>query len=172
MSCFTFFFVSLFSFQGTPGGGQFALRFVLIVLGVRGVFPTALLASPSAFVSAAGAVFALASVASRAAPAVVGSNGLEPSTSRLSGVRSNHLSYEPMSVAVPVAIYGLPVSQFSPAASSLGLYNLLPCSSRRRGHSLSVCTFSRRDLPPVQLVVEMNRIELSTPCLQGRCSPN
>ena len=27
---------------------------------------------------------------------VVGSNGLEPSTSRLSGVRSNHLSYEPM----------------------------------------------------------------------------
>ena len=30
---------------------------------------------------------------------VVGSNGLEPSTSRLSGVRSNHLSYEPISVA-------------------------------------------------------------------------
>ena len=30
---------------------------------------------------------------------MVGSNGLEPSTSRLSGVRSNHLSYEPMYVA-------------------------------------------------------------------------
>ena len=30
---------------------------------------------------------------------LVGSNGLEPSTSRLSGVRSNHLSYEPISVA-------------------------------------------------------------------------
>ena len=28
--------------------------------------------------------------------AVVGSSGLEPPTSRLSGVRSNHLSYEPM----------------------------------------------------------------------------
>ena len=27
---------------------------------------------------------------------VVGSSGLEPPTSRLSGVRSNHLSYEPM----------------------------------------------------------------------------
>ena len=27
---------------------------------------------------------------------VVGSNGLEPSTSRLSGARSNHLSYEPI----------------------------------------------------------------------------
>ena len=36
----------------------------------------------------------------QAMPAVVGSNGLEPSTSRLSGVRSNHLSYEPISVAV------------------------------------------------------------------------
>ena len=27
---------------------------------------------------------------------VVGPNGLEPSTSRFSGVRSNHLSYEPV----------------------------------------------------------------------------
>ena len=35
----------------------------------------------------------------QAKPALVGSNGLEPSTSRLSGVRSNHLSYEPISVA-------------------------------------------------------------------------
>ena len=30
---------------------------------------------------------------------VVGSSGLEPPTSRLSGVRSNHLSYEPISVS-------------------------------------------------------------------------
>ena len=60
---------------------------------------------------------------------VVGSNGLEPSTSRLSGVRSNHLSYEPISVAV--------LRHFSTA-----------------------------------YLVEMNRIELSTPCLQGRCSPS
>ena len=30
---------------------------------------------------------------------MVGSSGLEPPTSRLSGVRSNHLSYEPMFVA-------------------------------------------------------------------------
>ena len=28
-------------------------------------------------------------------PKMVGSSGLEPPTSRLSGVRSNHLSYEP-----------------------------------------------------------------------------
>ena len=29
---------------------------------------------------------------------LVGSSGLEPPTSRLSGVRSNHLSYEPISL--------------------------------------------------------------------------
>ena len=29
---------------------------------------------------------------------LVGSNGIEPSTSRLSGVRSNHLSYEPINL--------------------------------------------------------------------------
>ena len=40
----------------------------------------------------------------------MGSSGLEPPTSRLSGVRSNHLSYEPISVAVcGLAIFGLPV---------------------------------------------------------------
>ena len=34
---------------------------------------------------------------------MVGSSGLEPPTSRLSGVRSNHLSYEPMSARTPVS---------------------------------------------------------------------
>ena len=48
---------------------------------------------------------------------LVGLSGLEPPTSRLSGVRSNRLSYKPM-------------------------------------------------------VVEMRRVELLTPCLQGRCSPS
>ena len=32
---------------------------------------------------------------------LVGSSGLEPPTSRLSGVRSNQLSYEPMSLRTP-----------------------------------------------------------------------
>ena len=54
---------------------------------------------------------------------MVGLGGLEPPTSRLSGVRSNLLSYRPPSSAKPT-------------------------------------------------VVEMRRIELLTPCLQGRCSPS
>ena len=54
---------------------------------------------------------------------MVGLGGLEPPTSRLSGVRSNLLSYRPFSSYKPT-------------------------------------------------VVEMRRIELLTPCLQGRCSPS
>ena len=56
-----------------------------------------------------------------------GLSGLEPPTSRLSGVRSNQLSYKPI-----------------PEAAELLLSSDM----------------------------EMKRFELSTPCLQGRCSPN
>ena len=65
---------------------------------------------------------------------LVGSSGLEPPTLRLSGARSNHLSYEPI-------WYGLRVP-------------LRPFSI------------------PLKKMVEMRRIELLTPCLQGRCSPS
>ena len=41
----------------------------------------------------------------------MGSSGLEPPTSRLSGVRSNHLSYEPMQ---PVCVPLLPTPTSSP----------------------------------------------------------
>ena len=66
---------------------------------------------------------------------VVGTSGLEPPTSRLSGVRSNHLSYAPILIKT------------------------------------SACSFS---LFPFSLsaLVEMRRIELLTPCVQGRCSPS
>ena len=37
---------------------------------------------------------------------LVGSSGLEPPTSRLSGVRSNHLSYEPISMLLDADITG------------------------------------------------------------------
>ena len=60
---------------------------------------------------------------------LVGTSGLEPPTSRLSGVRSNHLSYAPI---------------FDQIGSS---YIFIP-------------------------LVEMRRIELLTPCVQGRCSPS
>ena len=66
---------------------------------------------------------------------MVGLGGLEPPTSRLSGVRSNHLSYEPL------------------------------CDSLSQVSSES-------DISVFEPLVEMNRIELSTPCLQGRCSPS
>ena len=39
----------------------------------------------------------------------VGLNGLEPSTSRLSGVRSNQLSYNPMDLAATYFAIPLPV---------------------------------------------------------------
>ena len=57
----------------------------------------------------------------------MGLSGLEPPTSRLSGVRSNQLSYKP-------------------------IFNFY--------HS------------EVSFWMEMMRFELTTPCLQGRCSPN
>ena len=37
---------------------------------------------------------------------VVGSNGLEPSTSRLSGARSNHLSYRPVLSGIALRVFG------------------------------------------------------------------
>ena len=61
---------------------------------------------------------------------MVGSSGLEPPTLRLSGVRSNHLSYEPILIRPAVV------------------------------------------LPYPHPLVEMRRIELLTPCVQGRCSPS
>ena len=106
-------------------------RYLSYLVPAACCLPLCCLALPLAAPSAAGTLFVLASVANCPAPAVVGSSGLEPPTSRLSGVRSNHLSYEPISVA--------------------------DCDG---------------SLPSRPTVVEMNRIELSTPCLQGRCSPS
>ena len=92
---------------------------------------------------------------------VVGSSGLEPPTSRLSGVRSNHLSYEPIFrgrlwFAFPAYLFVLPALRSRPSA----------------GNRCSQPFPFVRDMPRRQPLVEMNRIELSTPCLQGRCSPS
>ena len=66
----------------------------------------------------------------------VGLSGLEPPTSRLSGVRSNRLSYKPFFVS-----FSFP---------------------------LTLLFFYRAFDDPM----ETKRFELSTPCLQGRCSPS
>ena len=77
--------------------------------------------------------------------ALVGSNGLEPSTSRLSGVCSNQLSYEPSSrSSTPFPII---------SAKNIG--------SPVKG----VIKFTSKSL-----LVEVSGIEPLTPCLQGRCS--
>ena len=80
---------------------------------------------------------------------VVGLSGLEPPTSRLSGVRSNRLSYKP--------IY-----------PRLRGYQRFQCHNSRThkalAHSVLFCGF-----PPL---VEINGIEPLTSCLQSRRSPS
>ena len=66
---------------------------------------------------------------------VVGSSGLEPPTSRLSGVRSNHLSYEPifrgrLRFAFPAYLFVLPA-----------LLHVLPRDITVPSHSLSFATY-------------------------------
>ena len=77
---------------------------------------------------------------------LLGSSGLEPPTSRLSGARSNQLSYEPA---------GRPASKlgFLPALLESDLTTIW-----------SSLGFTIR--------LEMMGFEPMTPCLQGRCSPN
>ena len=78
---------------------------------------------------------------------VVGLDGFEPSTSRLSGARSNHLSYRPF------LIWFRFVHR-----------TLYPSSDPFCQIRLWVADFHR--------LVEMMGIEPMTPCLQGRCSPS
>ena len=97
---------------------------------------------------------------------LVGLSGLEPPTSRLSGVRSNRLSYKPIfpasrlsghpaTVAVPLLLRSSGASFDSPA-------------SLRRFPSLRFSAGQNRALP----VVEINGIEPLTSCLQSRRSPS
>ena len=105
---FTFTFVSLFNSQGTPAVSNSRSRFIERSITTRGFtlpqFRLQCVSTPqlSALQETGFARDALISKTRSArdlppAQPVVGSNGLEPSTSRLSGVRSNHLSYAPIS---------------------------------------------------------------------------
>ena len=111
-------------------------------------------------------------------PTKMGSSGLEPPTSRLSGARSNLLSYEPASGTVPPPYphllwlsnevlsrsSALDYPWFAPMQSAFGSLRFLT--------SHSVPVRSRRSVFRFTSVMEMMGFEPMTPCLQGRCSPN
>ena len=109
----------------------------------------------------------------------MGSSGLEPPTSRLSGARSNLLSYEP-AAAVPqpyshIFQLGIEVLTRSFTLVYLGFTNLvslLAFGSFPLPYFASVLVRSRRSVFRFTCVMEMMGFEPMTPCLQGRCSPN
>ena len=92
---------------------------------------------------------------------LVGSSGLEPPTSRLSGVRSNHLSYEPMFAAEH--------GQLTFVRPSFALRTFLRYACVLTLTFVSLCTRLVCGFKPL---VEMNGFEPMTPCLQSRCSPS
>ena len=79
----------------------------------------------------------------------MGSSGLEPPTSRLSGARSNQLSYEPVCPAI--LIHSGEFAQRILVVRLVFFPTLLTVMPDR---------------------MEMMGIEPMTPCLQGRCSPS
>ena len=83
---------------------------------------------------------------------VVGLSGLEPPTSRLSGVRSNRLSYKPI----------FPAFRLSPLATILFGVLCLTLYFKLSPYK------TKRIIP----VVEINGIEPLTSCLQSRRSPS
>ena len=113
---------------------------------------------------------------------LMGLSGLEPPTSRLSGVRSNQLSYKPILKSFDFSgdeeirtldplLARQVLSQLSYAPSinkqsikMVGLRGLGPLTSRLSGVRSNQLSYKP--------TMEMKRFELSTPCLQGRCSPN
>ena len=114
-------------------------------------------------------------------PIKMGSSGLEPPTSRLSGARSNLLSYEPptgsdpfshflqLSRRVLTRSFALGCPWLSPILAALSLFGILACALFP---SLLVLVRSRRSVFRFTCVMEMMGFEPMTPCLQGRCSPN
>ena len=100
----------------------------------------------------------------------LGLSGLEPPTSRLSGVRSNRLSYKP-GCYIWFCFLGM-------NAGFIDASHLFHHGIRRT--NLKTHSVLQASLTPVWLFkfplliasVEMVRFELMTPCLQGRCSPN
>ena len=117
---------------------------------------------------------------------LVGTSGLEPPTSRLSGARSNQLSYAPVirhsayrSVCRPLdrAFMGtpnLPLSRASafPPLSRSHAYSGNPTDPIGPKSQNPIQSLSRFTAARTAGLVEMMGFEPMTPCLQGRCSPN
>jgi hypothetical protein len=127
---------------------------------------------------------------------LVGLNGFEPTTSPLSGVRSNHLSYRPMYPARMIITPALRIGKENPAEKpvetrtshlSVGTKeeHFVPChgilQNARNRHffgapaagPLRIRTKENRIVMRLLLyMVELRRLELLTPCLQSRCSPS
>ena len=107
----------------------------------------------------------------------MGTSGLEPPTSRLSGVRSNHLSYAPKLLL-----------RNNPQVFLSSFLSLFCWSQNRKTWTecfwlIAVFTqlvvvlfitmnFGSLIMNRLSPMVEMRRIELLTPCLQSRCSPS
>ena len=97
---------------------------------------------------------------------LVGLGGLEPPTSRLSGVRSNHLSYRPMKCFAYFARYFVAAVSLD---ARIHLVLLAPRSPARRvSHQKSLASKIFWLAP----MVENTGFEPATPCVQGRCSPS
>ena len=111
--------------------------------------------------------FRLTSLDFGSAPcAVVGLDGLEPSTSRLSGVRSSHLSYRPVSLRLFRSVHLCCLRWDSEPSTRLRRVVWLLSTTHFQQFSLhDACIVDRK-------LVEMMGFEPMTPCLQGRCSPN
>ena len=73
-------------------------------------------------------IFSFQGTSARISPRLVGSNGFEPSTSRLSGARSNQLSYEPIFGSV---LSILPSLDLPPMVEMKGFEPSTPCLQGR-----------------------------------------
>ena len=112
---------------------------------------------------------------------LVGPSGIEPPTSRLSGARSNQLSYEPLRLAaIPYFLVSLPLhclrSPRKLSSLSRHLHNVLALGAFICTLEDEVLGHLRRFLATQATfcasAMEMMGFEPMTPCLQGRCSPN